>query len=131
VKTIRLCLLMLLAVLLPIRGAVAAAMMCPPAASGGHHAMHGAGEHAEHPLEHAHGHADAHPHEHAPGAAHDHHAAGDQCGLCAACCTAAPLLSSVPHLSLPDDLRTAAFPALPARAPSFVSDGPERPPRRS
>ena len=118
-KTLRLCILLLVAVLLPMRGAVAAAMMCPPAAPGGHHAMHGVGEHA------------GHAHEHAPGAAHDHHAASDKCGLCAACCTAAPLLSSMPRLSLPDDVRAAGFPALLAQAPSFVSDGPERPPRSS
>jgi hypothetical protein len=116
VKTLRLYILLLLAVLLPVRGAVAAAMMCPPSGSGSPHAMHGSGEHA------------GHHHEHAPSGAHDH-AAGDKCGLCAACCTAAPLVGNAPGVSVPNDLRTAGFPALLAQAPSFVSDGPERPPR--
>ena len=117
-KTLRLCILLLLAVLLPVRGAVAAAMMCPPAGSGSPHAMHGSGEHA------------GHHHEHAPRAAHDH-AVGDKCSLCAACCTTAPLPSSVPGLSAPDDLRAAGFPAPLAQAPSFLSGGQERPPRSS
>ena len=117
-KTLRLCILLLLAVLLPVRGAVAAAMMCPPTGSGGHHALHAFGEHAEH----------HHRHD-ASSAAHDH-AAGDKCGLCAACCTAAPLPSSVPGLNAPADLRAARFPALLAQAPSFLSGGQERPPRR-
>jgi hypothetical protein len=117
VKTLRLCILLLLAVLLPVRGAVAAAMMCAPIASGSHHATHGSGEHA------------GHPHGPASGAVHDH-AAGDKCGLCAACCTAAPLVSNAPDVSIPSDLRTAGFPALRAQAPSFLSDGQERPPRR-
>jgi hypothetical protein len=115
-KTLRLCILLLLAVLLPVRGAVAAAMMCPPTGSGSHHAVQGSGEHA------------GHHHEHASGAAHEH-TAGDKCGLCAACCTAAPLPSSVPGLNAPADLRAAGFPALRTQAPSFLSDGQERPPR--
>lgn len=115
-KTLRLCILLLLAVLLPVRGAVAAAMMCPPTGSGSQHAMHGSGEHA------------GHHHELASSAAHDH-ATGDKCGLCAACCTAAPLVSSVPGLSVPSDLRAARFPAPLSQAPSFLSGGQERPPR--
>lgn len=133
-KTLRLVLLLMLAVLLPVRGAVAAAMMCPPTGSGSPHAMHAAGDPAGHVhgAEHTQMQMHMHQHQHEPTPAPTHaHAAGDACTLCAVCCTTAPLLADVPGLGAPVALRAAPFPALRTEAPSFVSDGPERPPRSS
>jgi hypothetical protein len=40
-----------------------------------------------------------------------------------------PMLSSLPSLPAPQDDATESFPDISAPAPSFVSDGQERPPR--
>lgn len=130
VKLLRIWLLVLLAVLLPIRGAMAAAMVCPPPAGapvqqlGSHGGDHGHGDHGHAEPGHAHSAADA---------AADHaHAAGsadNKCNMCSASCATPPVPSAAGGLAAPLDLASAAFPDLPAPAPSFLSDGQERPPR--
>ena len=142
VKTVRLCLLLLLAVLLPARGAVAAAMLCAPAGVGaageprisshppshamGHHAMghhgDGADTHAAHP-------AGLHGDGLSSGGDADASSPQDRCTLCAAFCSLTPLVGSAPGLFVPQALPAAPFPALSAPVPSFLSDGQERPPR--
>jgi hypothetical protein len=141
VKTWRIWLLLLLAVLLPTRGAVAAAMLCPASGSGmqmeqamaGHPASHEAMDQAlshEHPAGHDHmsGHDsaaetsdDGHP-------GHDH-AASEACNACSAYCSLTPLVSNLPTLVEPLDASAVKFFDLSAPPPSFVSDGQERPPR--
>ncbi len=126
-NTARLWLLLLLAVLLPIRGAVAGAMLCPAggagmpaalqavAAQAGHHDM------STHTAAHEHG-----------GAGHqDHHDHGstDRCNMCSAFCSLTPMLSDVPRLPAPTALPALKFPEFASPAPSFLSDGQERPPR--
>ncbi|HLL17743.1 MAG TPA: hypothetical protein VK439_03080 [Rubrivivax sp.] len=166
-KSFRPWFLLLLALLLPIRGAMAAAMLCPPAgvatqsevrvdghamghhaafdnARGHHHAAHG---HAAHGHA-AHGHA-AHDHAADGHAAHGHHAQAhepvdsavdvqpgsapdkqaDECGLCSAFCSVTSLISTVPSVQAPSLVELTVFPALSAPAPSFFSDGQDRPPR--
>ena len=136
-KALRIWLLLVLVVLLPVRGAVAAAMLCQVAGSGVQHEI-GA---AEHPLAHDavdrtmahdhggdHGHADAD----APDGPQGHHDAGsDKCNLCSAYCSLTPLVSAASALVAPLDLAAAKLAALSAPAPSFVSDVQERPPRTS
>jgi hypothetical protein len=113
VKTLRLWLVLLLAVLIPVRGAVAAAMLCLPSAVPAH---------AEMQVEdHSH-------HEHADHDGAGHHAGG-QCTLCSACCSSASIPSSVPRVAMPPGLVATTFPNLSAPAPTFLSDGQERPPR--
>jgi hypothetical protein len=138
VKTFRPWLLLLLAVLLPIRGAMAAGMLCP---------VGGFGVQAEVRLtQHAHGHeASAAGHEHphhevaaqGHGAGHDHSgsaspdlsgSAADQCNLCSAFCSVTGLLSAGVTIAGPQPVSTV-FPDLYAPPASFVSDGQERPPR--
>nr|WP_145547867.1 hypothetical protein [Variovorax boronicumulans] len=135
VKLLRLWLLVLLALLLPIRGAMAAAMVCPPPAGaavqqleehGGDHG-HGGHGHGDH------GHAEA---GHAPGGtdvAADHaHAAGsadNKCNMCSASCATPPVPSAAGGLVAALELASAPFPDLPAAAPTFLSDGQDRPPR--
>jgi hypothetical protein len=129
VKLLRLCLLLLLVTLLPIRGAVAAAMMCPPTA-GAPHAMQASDAGHAHGTGHDHVHAADHGHaEHG-----EHHEAGagtpqDKCNLCAASCFVTPLVSE-PYAAPPPPMEAArVVPQPDAAAASFVAGGPERPPR--
>lgn len=138
VRTIRIWLLVLLAVLLPVRGAVAAAMLCPPASERSpetvmmtgsgmdHHAMdvaeHASHEHADHQMQHAEDVSDAQ-------ASGEHDDATGACNLCCDFCSMTPLLSTLPSIPTPPNMSSVSFPDLSAPAPSFFSDGQERPPR--
>jgi hypothetical protein len=126
---------LLIAALIPLRGAMAAAMLCPTAGAGlqsevriggqpmGHHAMTDAAAAAQGHAQHDHAH-----HDHADGA-HDHGGGGhDKCNLCSAFCSVTPMVGAAPTLPAPD-LANASFPALAAPAASFLSSGQERPPR--
>lgn len=131
-KAFRVFLLVVLAVLLPVRGAVAAAMLCPVAASGMqsevnlHSAAHEAMDHRMAP-------GDAQRDQVSAG--HAHHddgqglAASDECNMCSAYCSITPLASGVPDLPAPLDPPSIKFPDLSSPAPTFLSDGQERPPR--
>ncbi len=118
-KRARLWLLLFLAVLLPVRGAVAAAMLCampiPAPQAPGHHA----------PALHA---AEGHAH-HAHQAPESQAVADGKCNLCAASCGLTPLPSSAPAVAEPPARAAAAFPEIEAAPASFLADGPERPPR--
>ncbi|MEO5670546.1 MAG: DUF2946 family protein [Ramlibacter sp.] len=135
-KSFRLWLLLLLAVLLPIRGALAAGMLCP---------VGGFGVQAEAQLaKHAHGHdAGGGGHEHHHGeisaqgdAANPDHGGGtedpagsaDKCNLCSAFCSVTGIVPASVTVAAPQP-DSAVFPSLDAPLPSFVADGQERPPR--
>jgi hypothetical protein len=129
-KSVRVWLLVLLALLLPVRGAVAAAMLCPIAGSGVQTEMQvqvSAADHAAHEAMHEHEHE--HAASQAPSADHEHGKAADRCNLCSAFCSLTPLVGSVPTVAAPPDLSTTPFPDISAPPPSFLSDGQERPPR--
>ena len=134
-KTFRIWLLVLLAALLPVRGVVAAAMLCPPASMSGqsttastgidHHMMDEAGPVAHEHAEHQHpGHDVGSPGP--SGHPSDGHG---KCNLCCDFCSMTPLLSALPSVAAPLNLSSVPFPDLHAPAPSFLSDGQERPPR--
>jgi hypothetical protein len=137
VRTVRIWLLLLLAGLLPVRGAVAAAMLCPVSHSGGQVELRLQHDDLSTPTTHqamddsaaGHDHSSAH-HDHG-GAHHEHDSSGhaDKCNLCSACCSLTPMVSSSPMLLAPQDLANVSFPDLSAPAPIFFSDGQERPPR--
>ncbi|OUM00890.1 hypothetical protein A8M77_18445 [Variovorax sp. JS1663] len=137
-KTFRRWLMLLVAVLLPIRGALAAGLLCP---------VGGFGLQTEVQLtQHTHGHeASAVGHEHQQhevtaqdhGAGHDHAGSGapdlagsaaDKCNLCSAFCSVTGLISATVAIAAPQPVFTV-FPDLYAPPASFVSDGQERPPR--
>jgi hypothetical protein len=126
-RRIRTWLLVLLAVLLPIRGVVAAAMLCPVAGSGmqSEVILHGEkiGHHAEHePTSHDHGLGH-----------HDHSGSAngsDKCNVCSAFASVTPLVSNLPTPFVAPDAAAAAFPDFSAPATNFLRDGPERPPQR-
>lgn len=133
-KNLRVWLLLLLA-LLPVRGAMAAAMLCS-AGSGGLQGEPPFAAPAHEVIEHAHDHASPdrahdHSHDHAHAADGARHAPADHCEMCSAFCSITPLVSELPPLPGPHMLATLAFPVLSAPAPSFFSDGQERPPRSS
>lgn len=134
VKAVRIWLLVLLAVLLPVRGAVAAAMLCPVGSTGMQNELrmheHPAGHEAlDHGMAHEHG-SDDHDH-----ASADHHHEGqgqgsaDKCNTCSAYCCLTPLVSDLPTLPEPIGSTALKFPRHSFPAPSFLSDGQERPPR--
>lgn len=130
-KNARFWLLLLLAALLPIRSAIATAMLCPPAGVGPQTAGVSMNHHGHHGSMEA---AGSHGHEHAEtghGAAHDGSAltTQDECNLCTAFCSVTPLVGPSPIAFMPHDPTSTAFPAFSAPAPSFLSDGQERPPR--
>jgi hypothetical protein len=132
-KLVRIFFLLLLAVLLPIRGAVAAAMLCPVGGTGsqtevrvhdhsiGHHQMDQVAE-PDHSMR-------DHDHGSAVDASEASDGAPDKCDLCSAYCSVLPLVGSLPTTFVLPEVAATTFPALSVRAPSFVSDGPERPPR--
>jgi len=128
-KSVRIWLLLLLALLLPVRGAVAAAMLCPIAGSGVQTEVQASADHAAHEAMHKHKDAHEHAASHAHTADHEHGKAADRCNLCSAFCSLTPLAGSVPTLATPLDLSTTTFPDFSAPPPSFLSDGQERPPR--
>ena len=127
-KLFRTWLLLLLVILLPVRGAMAAAMLCLPQSDtrservvvdhhGGSSAAAGP-DHAQHSHDAS---ATQQKDEGGPVDSHD-------CNLCASFCSLTLLISDPPdwgHLPAQADLN----PALSASVPSFVSDGEERPPR--
>lgn len=135
--------LVLLATLLPIRGAVAAAMLCPGTTQSGHPAT--AMAHDHHDMNPSHGvelrgeptdvpaHVPAHDHSQAHGP-DDTSAAGhaDACQFCAGgCCCVTPLAFAPPSVKSPPLTSSAAFPPLTARFNAHYPDGQDRPPRTS
>jgi hypothetical protein len=133
VKSIRTFLLLLLVLLLPLRGAVAATMPCVTTGETSHATAalhdHGGGhaDHSGHDM-----HADLG--EHDQGAAPQHDGDGqnghaERCHLCASGCHATPLATAPPEVAEPRLAARLVFPALRVAAPAFQSDGQERPPR--
>lgn len=134
-KSFRVFVLILLAVLLPIRGAVAAAMLCPGGMEKSSAVMT-AGE-ADHHTHASHDHHGMDSH----GATEHHHAQGDAadesspdghpgaCQFCAGGCCVTPLAFAPPAVQTPLVTCTAVFPAITERVSAHYPDGQDRPPR--
>lgn len=130
VKQLRFWLLVVLVALLPVRGAMAAAMLCAPGATGAQSALRvTAPDHGEHHGHHHEGGAEWHGQHHGHDEGHDGASHDNKCTMCSAFCSATPLLSALPTLPGPVTAAASHFPALDAPAPTFLSDGQERPPR--
>jgi len=118
VKSLRILVLVLLALLLPLRGVSAAALPC-----------------GQQPTSHTELPASAHEHELSGAAAlghaqHEHeHGRVDKERHCQSSCSATPLISALPLLVSPALTGTTTFAHLAAPAATFQSDGQERPPR--
>ncbi|WP_427914962.1 hypothetical protein ACPWT1_08635 [Ramlibacter sp. MMS24-I3-19] len=121
-KTLRVWLLVLLAIALPMRSAMAAAMPCAPTSGHAHAAASTAHGHPAQGEAASHVHP-AHDHESASG-----HDGADKCSFCASCCSAtAPVASSLSLAQAPPAV--TQFPEHRAPAAEFFSGGQERPPR--
>jgi len=128
VRIVRIWLLILLAALLPIRGAVAAAMPCPNGSAPLHRQAPSSTDHRT--MGHVHLMSVAHHHVHADG--HDEQggsAHADKCNLCASCCTGTAMAMSFQAVFAPLGSASETFSAPASPAVSFLSDGQERPPR--
>lgn len=125
-KFLRLFIVALLAVLLPLRGALAAVAVCEDVDAGertelvvhSHGAHDGAAQAGQDEVSHDHGDGVVHSHN---GVTH--------VVKCATSCSLTPLAMSDPSLVGSVVVTTISFPAYRALAPSFISDGQERPPR--
>lgn len=142
VKSIRVLVLLLVALLLPIRGAVAVTMVCAEMGGAGqrpastahvHQALHL--DDADTVVGHHHGDAQAHADHHAHGA--PEHAAtdatdsttSDTCHICASGCGVAALLTAFPSPWVATPVARTLFPSLSLPALDFQLDGQDRPPR--
>jgi hypothetical protein len=139
VRQVRIIILVLLAVLLPVRGAVAATMLCSgsatpitagPATAHDHHGMqadhdmhanHGGAEHAA--SEHH------HPEPAGPDDDSSHGGHANTCNSCANGCCMASVVGTVPTLARPIVTGSVTFPALASPLAAFHSGGQDRPPR--
>lgn len=123
-KILRIWLLLVLAVLIPVRGAIAAAMPC---------AEEGVRQHAVEMAVHEHAltmdDAGEHMHDAAVPIHHHDHDGADKCNLCASCCSATPMLTTFAPTIAQLDEPAATFPVLQVSALTFMSEGQERPPR--
>ena len=124
-KSLRIWLLLLLAVLLPLRGAIAAALPCASEGSAAHVGqVHAAGQARHHHVGHMSHTGHASPLAHA-----GEHGQDGKCNLCASCCLGATLPATfAPAIAAIEEAGTS-FDVLQASAPTFLSDGQERPPR--
>src|SRR5438045_3533165 len=122
----RVCLLVLLAVLLSARGAMADSLVCAPPNAPAHTS-----------VQHDKGSLASHSHD---SGRRDHHAANpheedklkqDTCNLCSVFCSLTPLLSAIPSVVLPQDLAYAFSPDVNAPVLSVHLDAEDRPPRRT
>lgn len=107
-----------MAMLLPLRGVSAAVVACDQ-------------------LEDSHMQTVVMPHDHeVHGAASQGEASGshdhdgfDRARHCVSSCAATPLISALPSVATPEAASATDFPRFAAPAPTFQSDGPDRPPR--
>lgn len=126
-KHLRIIILIMLSILLPIRGAVAATMLCADGEELGTAAV--VAEHDGHDMHADHAAAHHHAGDVAPEAdtsQGDHPAT---CHFCASGCCMAAIVGTGPSLGEPSLASSVIFPALTARIPAFQSDGQDRPPR--
>jgi hypothetical protein len=139
-KFARLLLLWIIAIALPVQGVFAGSLQ--HCIGGEHQVALADGASSSHPHDQAsdsdehggghamHSHAALHPHVHQTGSSDSHHTAGlkGSCSACAACCgTTAPPPAAI---VLVPQLVDHAVPSFVSFAVvTFVTDGPERPPR--
>ena len=134
-KQLRLFILILLSVLLPVRGALAATMLCPEGEATGTAVAVAGHEHHElqsDPAPHA-DHSAAHHHA-GEAANSDESPSGEHpttCNFCASGCCMASICGVVPCVAPLGPTASVVFPLLTAPIPAFQSGGQDRPPRIS
>ena len=130
-KKLRIWLLVLLAILLPIRGAVAAGMLCEEPG-----ALTSTASHSHQPVQdNTSTHDDVQPvldiaHDDTLTSHGESLGGADSCNLCVVYCGSVTAMANlVLTVPAPLDWTVAPIPFFAAAAPSFVPDGLERPPR--
>jgi hypothetical protein len=135
VKHLRVVILVLLALLLPIRGAMAAAMLCLGDGSGPSSAVAVEQVHVAMPAEHGLHNEQAKAHHHpSDGDASDHDTSASgghptACQVCASGCCLTPLAFAPPSVQARVLTTSVVSPALTLDIPAFESGGQDRPPR--
>lgn len=135
---VRMLLIWLLVLAVPAQGAAAATMaFCGPGHHDGQTAAHGHSEPAAGHSDHGRDASSAQMHHQAMAQADEDRSATpakfvqadkQKCSVCASCCSAAAILTTVLDLPVPP-LGKTAFIALVPTIDVFIPDGPERPPR--
>ena len=134
-KNLRVVIVVLLALLLPIRGAMAAAMLCPGEGSGANAVVAIEVGDVAMPPEHGLHNEQATAHHHSSdGDASDHDTSVSDghptaCQVCASGCCLTPLAFAPPSVQATVLTTSVAFPALSLAIPDFESGGQDRPPR--
>ena len=134
-KNLRVVILVLLALLLPIRGALATAMLCQGGGSGPSSAAAVEQVHVAMPAEHGlhAAQATAHPHPSDGDASDGDTSVSDghptACQVCASGCCLTPLAFAPPSVQARVPTTSAFCPALSLAIPAFESGGQDRPPR--
>ena len=134
-KNLRVVILVLLALLLPIRGAMAAAMLCPGEGSGAGAVVAVEKGDVAMPAEHGLPNEQPTAHHHSSdGDASDHDTSvpdGHQtaCQVCASGCCLTPLAFAPPSVQARVLTTSIVSPALTLTIPAFESGGQDRPPR--
>lgn len=126
VKTARIWLLLLLAVLLPLRGAMAAAMLCPMGSPVVHVEAQAHSDSGHHDHD---GHEEAGLQGHVHGSGAEDGKTNDTCNTCVSFCSITPMLSAIPTVPHLQDPAVVYFSSIADSPPSFVPEGQERPPR--
>jgi hypothetical protein len=135
VKNLRVVILVLLALLLPVRGARAAAMLCPDDGSVPSPPVAVEQVHVAMPAEHGlhneqatslHQPSDGHAPDHDTSVSGGHPTA---CQVCVSACCLAPLAFAPPSVQARVLTISAVFPALALAIPAVESGGQDRPPR--
>jgi hypothetical protein len=135
VKHLRVVVLVLLSLLLPIRGAMAAAMLCPGEGSGRSSVVAVEQGDAAMPAEHGLHNEQATAHHHpSRGDVSDHDTSVSDghptaCQVCASGCCLTPLAFAPPSVQARVLTTSAVYPALTLDIPDFESGGQDRPPR--
>lgn len=121
----------MLALLLPMRGVMATTMLCMPDVG----AAHAEASRVSHAASHAHeadahaGEAQAGQGEHAGDCDEVGHCGSDKCNVCCATCSSPAMSCATAGVSGSQEPSAVTFPELSAPAPTFHSEGQERPPR--
>jgi hypothetical protein len=120
VKSLRIFVVVILAMLLPLRGVSAAVVTCAQApASHSQTAVMSDEHHAQGEVSLG----DASP-------SHEYDGL-DKARHCVSSCAAVPLMTALPSVASPTDASSTVFPRFAAPAPTFQSGGQDRPPRRT
>lgn len=125
-KHLRIFILVLLALVLPVRGAVAAAMLCPEGVGTGVVALVAEHGHQDRQVD------EVVSHHHGMDSTIDDSSLGEHVSTCQFCpsgCCTASMVGTVASSGQPSLNSSVSYPALTVPSPAFQAGGQDRPPR--